>query len=361
MKKFFKGLAVFLGVLLVGVGVLYAWASVKADSLVNRSFDVSVVDVPVPFPLSEAELDQLREERSAQLASSESETDDDADADADADPDADVDADAADVVEVDPLEGVDLDALALERAIERGQHLVEARYGCTECHGANFGGGVMVDDPALGTFLGPNLTSGNGGLDESYSVADWDRIVRHGVMSDGRPSVMPAQDHQRMSDRELSDIIAYVRSLDPVDSDDTPAVQMGPLGTVLLAFGEIPLAADEIDHEQTYPSTPPEAAPTLEFGEHLAGPCVGCHREQLQGGPILGGDPDWLPAANLTALNEWSYEDFVRSMREMKRPDGSDVREPMTLMKPYAERMTDVELEALWAYISSLEELPTPE
>ena len=41
-----------------------------------------------------------------------------------------------------------------------------------------------------------------------YEPADWDRIVRHGLLSDGRPAAMPSEDFQMMSDQELSDIIA---------------------------------------------------------------------------------------------------------------------------------------------------------
>ena len=67
----------------------------------------------------------------------------------------------------------------------------------------------MVDAFPLGTLLGPTITSGAGSVTPDYTPADWDRIVRHGVRQDGTASTMPAQDFQRMSDRELSDIVAY--------------------------------------------------------------------------------------------------------------------------------------------------------
>ncbi|MFW5920660.1 MAG: hypothetical protein ACOCUS_02380 [Polyangiales bacterium] len=44
-----------------------------------------------------------------------------------------------------------------------------------------------------------------------------------------------------------------------------------------------------------------------------------------------------------------------------KRPDGSEIREPMTLVAPYADQMTDVELRALWAYLQSVDPHATPE
>ncbi len=46
-------------------------------------------------------------------------------------------------------------------------------------------------------------------------------------------------------------------------------------------------------------------------------------------------------------------------MRDLQRPDGSEVRFPMSLMAPYAAEMTDTELQALWAYFQSVDPLPT--
>ena len=47
-------------------------------------------------------------------------------------------------------------------------------------------------------------------------------------------------------------------------------------------------------------------------------------------------------------------------MRESARPDGTALRPPMTQMMPYAKAMTDLEIEALWAYLASLPPQPTP-
>lgn len=316
MKRVLKWVGRVLGVLLVLALIFYGWAAYKASSLRAETFTLPDVDIPVPFPLTAEEVAALPE-------------------------------------------GSDADAIALERALARGRHLIEARYGCRECHGANFGGGVMVDDPALGTMLGVNLTSGAGGLSDDYDISDWNRSVRHGLIGDGRRAVMPAVDHQRMSDRELSDIVAYIRSLPAVDNEVDP-LDLGPVGTLLVAMGKLPFPYDEIDHERGFPRVPPEEAPTVEFGRHLAGTCIGCHREHLEGGPILAGDPSWLPAANLTALG-WSFEEFDAAMRTMRRPDGSEIREPMSLMKTFAENITEVEMRALHAYIESVDERPTPQ
>lgn len=247
---------------------------------------------------------------------------------------------------------------ARSQALDRGRHLVESRYGCGECHGSAFGGGVMIDDPAIGRLLGPNLTTGKGSVTAGFRPADWDRIVRHGVKPDGRPGLMPSEDFRQMSDQELSDIIVFIRSQPPVDST-VPAPSLGPVGKVLLATGKFRLSADVIGSTTSpHAGTPPAEAPTAAFGRHIAATCMGCHRDDLGGGPIVGGDPSWPPAANLTpgpgGLGGWTYAQFTTALLEGKRPDGTALRAPMSGMVPYARKMRQVELEALWSYVRSL-------
>lgn len=323
MKLVLKVLATVVVVAVVVVGGLYVWATVRSNNLLSRTFESHTVDFPIPFPLDPDEVAAL---------------------------------------------GLDDDAaahLAGQRAVERGQHLVQARYGCAECHGANFGGGVMVDAFSLGTILGPNLTEGEGSRTIGYTPADWDRAVRHGILPDGRPSAMPAEDFQLMSDEELSDIVAYIRSLPDVDNT-VPAKRLGPLGKILLATGGLPLSADRIEsHTATHAVYPPPSEVSVEFGRHLAAICSGCHGENLAGGPIPGGDPSWPPARNITpdptALGTWTYPQFVATMRGGMRPDGTPLREPMSNMVPYVQQMSDVELEAMWAYLQSVPPVPVTE
>jgi len=53
-----------------------------------------------------------------------------------------------------------------------------------------------------------------------------------------------------------------------------------------------------------------------------------------------------------------SFEQFVRALRQSQRPDGTALRAPMTFIAPFAQQMTDVELQALWAYLQSLPPVP---
>ncbi|HEY0465260.1 MAG TPA: cytochrome c, partial [Polyangiaceae bacterium] len=201
-------------------------------------------------------------------------------------------------------------------AVARGKHLFSARYGCAGCHGQNLGGGIMIDDPAIGDVRGPNLTRGAGNRTANYTMSDWDRIVRHGVKPDGTPAIMPSGDFFQMSDAELSDIVAYVRSVPPVDAA-VPAPSFGPVGKVLLALGKMPISAEHLP-AASHPNAPPPAADNAQFGEHLAATCVTCHRQNLAGGPMPFGPPSWPAAANLTqhslGLRAWNFDDFDHAL-----------------------------------------------
>jgi mono/diheme cytochrome c family protein len=353
MSRMRTGLMVLgAGVGLVGVlaggGWLYM-TSARDARYAGQHFETHGVDFPVPFPLTEAEIAQLREEKAAQIAA----------AAPPVDPKAKKTATDAGAPAPDPLEGVDLGAIAMERAVARGKHLVEARYVCVECHGKDFGGGTMIDAPPIGKILGPNLTAGAGSKTVAYKNADWDRIVRHGVKPDGTPAIMPSEDFFRMSDRELSDIVAYIRTMPAVEKE-VPAPTFGPVGTVLVATGQIRLSAElHEDHQAAHVVEPPPEGPDATFGAHLINVCTGCHRAGLEGGPIVGGDPAWVPAGNITPHEQgiagWTYEDFAKLMRQGVRPDGTAVQLPMAMIVPYGANMTDTELQAMWAYLQTVE------
>lgn len=248
---------------------------------------------------------------------------------------------------------------ATPQLIEQGRHIAVTR-GCLDCHGKDLGGAVVIDDPAMGKLAGPNLTRSAAGLPTSYKDEDWARAIIHGVGHDGRPLVlMPSDDYAAMSNADLSALLAYVNSVAAVDRPSTK-LSLGPVARVLLLLGKFPLAVDKIDHTNIKPSEIP-VGPTAAYGQYLAAGCTGCHGPNFSGGKIAAGPPDWPPAANLTPhasgnLGKWSEDDFIRTIRTGRRPDGSAVNE---VMPRNFGLMNDTELKALWAFVHSLPAVAT--
>lgn len=316
MKKGLKLSGMFVATILaLGTG-FYLWASWKTTRIYGQPADVHEVEFPIPFPAGDGPVARSGPAPKA------------------------------------------TDSAAAARAVERGRHLIETRYPCADCHGKDFSGGVMIDVPLIGRVFGPNLTAGRGSATDGYTAGDWDRIVRHGVGPDGTPTAMPSESFRDMSDQELSDIVTYLRSVPAIDNE-VPPVSIGPVGKLLIATGKITPAYYRIAvHDQPHSNLPPAEEPSIDFGRHLAATCVGCHREDLAGGPIAGGDPNWVSAANLTphtdGLGDWTAAQFAVAMREGVRPDGTPLLTPMAELVAYTAGMSDVEIEALWVYLRSL-------
>ena len=138
-------------------------------------------------------------------------------------------------------------------SIARGKYLAEKVAVCTECHGTDLGGKVVYDDVTMGRLVAVNLTRGRGGLPADYSDQDFVRALTHGVKRDGRSVIfMPVVDYRFTAD-DLGAIVAYVKSVPPVDRT-VPTMSVGPMARALGLFVDFPLAsASMIDHGQ--PST----------------------------------------------------------------------------------------------------------
>jgi len=236
-------------------------------------------------------------------------------------------------------------------SLASGARLVKVK-GCVDCHGANLGGSVMIDNAALGRLAAPNLTVGGRGAE--LEPKDWERAIRHGVRRDGSPlRVMPANEFTGIADDELEAMVGYIRS-QPAVATRQPPVRVGPVIRAMFVAHQFDLLpAELIDHSKAHIAHI-DAEPTPKYGEYVAAGCKGCHGPGMSGGKIPGAPPDWKAAANLTptGIGRYSESDFIKILRTGTRPDGSMVD---TLM-PYrlTKEMTDVELKALFSYLKTL-------
>jgi mono/diheme cytochrome c family protein len=248
-------------------------------------------------------------------------------------------------------------AVAVETNAEtlaRGEHIVRFISGCADCHGANLGGQVFMDDPSFATIYTSNLTIGKGGVGSVYSDADWERALRKGINHEGRAlaPMMPAEATQHYSDEDLSSIVAYIKSLPPVDNI-TPKPNYAPLAKILTGAGVLPLAPDLVAKANRLEPTP-EIAVTKEYGHYLANiaGCTTCHGANLTGGehPAHPG----LQTPNLASGNTatWSQEEFRQTLRTGRTPEGKDLSLELMPWAMYAG-MTDDELEAIWLWLES--------
>ncbi|MCA9838486.1 MAG: cytochrome c [Trueperaceae bacterium] len=249
-----------------------------------------------------------------------------------------------------------------ETSVARGQHIATVR-GCMDCHGAGAGGAIFMDAaPVFARISASNLTSGKGGIGSSYSDADWVRSIRHGIGPDQKSLLfMPSAEFAIMSEQDLADLIAYLKSL-PAKDSDLPPNSVGPIARILTLAGQFPLLpAEEVDHKAAIPGGTPTGV-SLEHGEYLAITCTGCHGTGLSGGPIPGSFASDPVPANLTpdpatGLGNWSETDFYKAMREGQTPEGKTL-DPFMPWQSITSKMTDEELSSLWLYLQSLPAQP---
>ena len=125
-------------------------------------------------------------------------------------------------------------------AIARGKHLAESAVLCQECHGENLQGDILEDDLVFGRIVASNLTSGKGGIGGRYSDEDFVRAIRHGVRPDGTPLIiMPSEFFNKLGEADLGAVIAYIKSLPPVDNE-LPGTTAGPLARLIVLLAARP-------------------------------------------------------------------------------------------------------------------------
>jgi mono/diheme cytochrome c family protein len=161
---------------------------------------------------------------------------------------------------------------------------------------------------------------------------------------------MPSDYFNKISDSDLGAIVAYLKSLPPVDNERTtveinlPARLLIDLG----AFGDLVRAA-KIDFHAVRPVPSKRGAYLVEVGG-----CTFCHGPGLRGGQ--GPEPGAPSGTDLTRggpLSHWSLVDFKDTMRNGVDPKGHTINPKYMPWLAY-RNMTDAELEEVWVYLRSL-------
>jgi hypothetical protein len=220
-------------------------------------------------------------------------------------------------------------------AMARGKH-VSVIWACTKCHGEDLSGRLLRNDPiegiipTFGSIPAPNLTSGNGGIGQIYTDADWVRAIRHGIKPNNQAEIYMYV--STISDQDLGDLIAYLKQISPVDTE-SPAIHYGPFLPIAPALGIFTPAAELIDHNAPHPEDPLPGV-TVEFGKYLSAICTQCHGNRIS-----------------NAVKNWKQEEFIRTFNTGVLPDGRQLGP--TMSSQTFNEMNETELTALWLYFTS--------
>lgn len=262
--------------------------------------------------------------------------------------------------------------------LARGRHLAMGPAHCISCHvpmekvkAAEDGvemplsGGWQLDIPP-GIIRAPNLTPDDETGIGRHTDGEIARTLRYSVNKNGAP-VFPIMPFQELSDDDLTAVISFLRSQEPVKHHVNPT-EKSFLGKALTAFGLI---------KPIGPGSPPPKSvaidSTIAYGSYLANSvanCKGCHTQRdLKTGDYVGAlfaggfrfepdnftegyafmTPNLTPHPETGVMAKWTERAFVDRMRTGRIHTGS----PM----PWASfaRMTDLELKAIYRYLQSLD------
>ena len=249
-------------------------------------------------------------------------------------------------------------------SIARGKHYVEAVGVCQVCHGQNLAGPVIddcknvpcigfSDESIFGKIAPANLTSGLGGIGGSFTDDDYIKAIRHGIGMDNQAlTIMPAEEYNRIADDDLGAIIAYLKTLPPIDNEVSKS-GLGPLGRTLASFVGGLIPASLIDHEAQRPQSP-EVGVTAEYGEYLSNICTVCHGEGLSGSRVPGNDRVKAPDITMSGdIGSWTKSQFLDAIRSGNTPSGN-LLDPRFMPWNRFTQMTNDELDAIWLYLESL-------
>ena len=265
--------------------------------------------------------------------------------------------------------------------IERGRYLANAVNVCMDCHstrdwskfsgpvvpGTAGKGGELFDHTMgfPGIYYSRNITPSGIGR---YTDGELYRVITTGVTKEGKAMfpVMPYPYYGKMDDEDVYSLIAYLRTLAPIENQVTESVSDFPMSIIL---NTIPSKGTPIKR--------PEVADSIAYGAYMtnASGCIECHSPVAKGQIISelafsGGREFSMPgggvirSANIsqdveTGIGKWSKEQFI--MRFKAYTDSTYV--PPTVasgefntIMPWMMygNMTEEDLGAIYTYLRTI-------
>jgi mono/diheme cytochrome c family protein len=263
-------------------------------------------------------------------------------------------------------------ALAQAGDAKRGEYLAKAG-GCVGCHtedkqdAAPFAGGRALKTP-FGTFYGPNITPDQNAGIGRWTEADFVRAMRLGDRPDGANyfPAFPYTSFTKITDSDLKDLWAYLRSLKPSSRASQAHDLRFPFGWRWL------VTVWKWLFFTSGPDTAPQKAVAMvRRGEYLVqalGHCGECHTPRnflgamkkdrfLAGGK--GPEDKTIPNLTPTRLKKWSDGELKDFLVTGLTADGDSPAEAMAeVIRNTTSQLTPADMDALLAYLRSLPALP---
>jgi mono/diheme cytochrome c family protein len=256
------------------------------------------------------------------------------------------------------------------KVVERGAYLVKAG-GCVVCHTGMgpkgpdlehaFAGGLEMPDP-IGTWRTPNITPDKGTGIGGWTDAQIAAAIREGVRPDGTQlfPIMPYMNYNRMTDADVNAVVAFLRSVKPVERVTAPNKDLK------MAKVPAPKPANQSDGGDD----------PVKHGEYMASImlCSHCHwtpdKNFAPAGPdkmFSGGLPLELPmlgkgtliTANITSdpetgIGKWTEDQIFTTIKTLTRPDGRPIVGPMMLLQSGWSQLEDKDLKSVAAFVHQL-------
>ncbi|MGN6149231.1 MAG: c-type cytochrome [Rhizomicrobium sp.] len=205
--------------------------------------------------------------------------------------------------------------------------------GCFGCHGDDLRGKLLTDNPHLTIWSG-DLTAAAA----VYSDGDFERAIRHGLTPGAKPMwVMPSDTFAYMRDKDVTDVISYIRSL-PEHRVPLRKTHFDWKARKAIVAGKlVPKSpkADEI-------LSPADEGPRFDGGRYLASiSCAQCH-----GGDLAGSS--FAPDLNVAA--KYTRSQFFRLLYRGESPHGW-LPNMSPLAKARFREFHDYEVNALYDYL----------
>lgn len=262
----------------------------------------------------------------------------------------------------------------------RGKYLANHVAGCVDCHStrdwSRYSGPITMGTDGKGgqrfgeemgfpgTLYAKNITPAGIG---SWSDGELIHSIVSGISKNGNVlfPLMPYPNFSQMSQEDLYSIVAYIRSLQPIENQVAESHVKFP---VSMFIKQVP--------KPYTPASAPDTSNTIAYGKYLVNmaSCAECHTQREKGELVAGMEfaggtefnlpwgvvrPVNITPDRETGIGNWTRETFIAKFKYFATPAAANVavgpKEFNTLMPwiPYSG-MTEQDLGAMYDYLRTV-------